>query len=72
MYIYATSTNFYTPVYVLDPGGIWWGSAATGSQMTPTIASSLISNVNKYLTALPSAGNFITLTLANNTVATQA
>ena len=35
MYIYAASTYFYTPVYMLNPGGIWWGSAATGSQMTP-------------------------------------
>jgi len=72
MYIYASSTIFYTPVYVLDPGGIWWGSAATGSQMTPTIAASLISNVNKYLTALPSTANFTSLTLANNAVAIQS
>ena len=60
MYIYAANTYFYTPVYVLDSGGIWWGSAARGSQMTPTIATSLILNYNKYLTALPSTANFTT------------
>ena len=65
------NTYFYTPVYVLDSGGIWWGSAATGSQMTFAIATSLISNYNKYLTALPSTADFTTLTIASNAVATQ-
>ena len=48
MYIYAANTYFYTPVYVLDSDGIWCGSAVTGSQMTPTIATSLILNCNNY------------------------
>ena len=69
MYIYAANTYFYTPVYVLDSGGIWWGSAATGSQMTPTIA---ILNYNKYFTALPSTASFTTLTIGANAVATEA
>ena len=50
----------------------WWGSAATGTQMTPTIAASLITNYIKYLTAIPSTAKFNTLTLANNAVATQS
>ena len=68
--IYAANTYFYTPVYVLDSGGIWWGSAATGSQMTPTIATSLILNQNKYETALPSTASFPPLTIGANAVAT--
>ena len=40
------NTYFYTPFYVLDSGRIWWGSAAIGSQMTSTIAASMILNYN--------------------------
>ena len=48
------------------------GSTAIGSQMTPTIAASLILNYNKYLTALPSTANFTALTVANKVVDTQS
>ena len=61
---------FLYPLYVLDSGGIWWGSAATGSQMTPTTATSLFLNYNKYLTALPSTASFTTLTIGATVVAT--